>query len=79
MFHIDNGPNGLKHMVFNNSSRLNKRMKWYTVIQSIGLVQWYEEQKRYKDMNTWLKFLNQVMEQQTGLFIGESRKQQTCS
>ncbi|HDC3297761.1 TPA: phosphotransferase, partial [Staphylococcus aureus] len=25
------------------------------------LVQWYEEQKRYKDMNTWLKFLNEVM------------------
>lgn len=43
------------------SLNLNKRMKWYTVIQSIGLVQWYEEQKRYKDMNTWLKFLNEVM------------------
>ncbi|WP_237773026.1 phosphotransferase family protein, partial [Staphylococcus aureus] len=27
------------------SLNLNKRMKWYTVIQSIGLVQWYEEQK----------------------------------
>lgn len=41
---------------------LQKRMKWYTVIQSIGMIQWYEEQKRYKDMNTWLKFLNEVME-----------------
>ena len=40
---------------------LQKRMKWYTVIQSIGMVQWYEEQKRYKDMNMWLKFLNEVM------------------
>ncbi len=45
------------------SLNLNKRMKWYTVIQSIGLVQWYEEQKIYsKDMNTWLKFLNEVIE-----------------
>ncbi len=46
---------------------LNKRMKWYTVIQSIGMVQWYEEQKRFKDMNTWLKFLNEVMN--SNLFI----------
>lgn len=44
-----------------NSMDLQKRMKWYTVIQSIGMVQWYEEQKRYKRMNTWLKFLDQVM------------------
>ena len=36
-------------------------MKWYTVIQAIGLVEWNEEQKRYKDMNIWLKFLNEVM------------------
>lgn len=40
---------------------LKKRMKWYTVIQSIGMIQWNEEHKRYKDMNTWLKFLNEVM------------------
>ncbi|SNV03088.1 choline kinase [Staphylococcus piscifermentans] len=40
---------------------LSKRMKWYTVIQAIGLVEWNEEQKRYKDMNIWLKFLNEVM------------------
>ena len=46
---------------------LNKRMKWYTVIQSIGMVQWYEEQKRFKDMNNWLKFLNEVMN--SNLFI----------
>lgn len=45
----------------NDTIDLQKRMKWYTVIQSIGMVQWYEEQKRYKDMNTWLKFLNEVM------------------
>ena len=45
----------------NDTIELQKRMKWYTVIQSIGMVQWYEEQKRYKDMNTWLKFLNEVM------------------
>lgn len=44
-----------------DSMDLQKRMKWYTVIQSIGMVQWYEEQKRYKDMNMWLKFLNEVM------------------
>ncbi|MCH2899065.1 phosphotransferase, partial [Listeria monocytogenes] len=30
-------------------------------------VQWYEEQKRYKDMNMWLKFLNEVMN--SNLFI----------
>lgn len=40
---------------------LKKRMKWYTVIQSIGMVQWNEEHKRFKDMNTWLKFLHAVM------------------
>lgn len=45
----------------NDTIELQKRMKWYTVIQSIGMVQWYEEQKRYKDMNTWLKFSNEVM------------------
>ncbi|MDU7765420.1 MAG: phosphotransferase, partial [Staphylococcus sp.] len=28
---------------------------------------WYEEQKRYRDMNTWLKFLNEVMN--SNLFI----------
>ena len=49
------------------SMDLNKRMKWYTVIQSIGMIQWYEEQKRFKDMNTWLKFLNEVMN--SNLFI----------
>ena len=49
------------------SMDLNKRMKWYTVIQSIGMIQWYEEQKRFKDMNTWLKFLNKVMN--SNLFI----------
>ncbi len=49
------------------SMNLNKRMKWYTVIQSIGMIQWYEEQKRFKDMNTWLKFLNEVMN--SNLFI----------
>ena len=45
MFHNNNGLNGLRHMEFKESLNLNKRMKWYTVIQSIGLVQWYEEQK----------------------------------
>lgn len=49
------------------SMDLNKRMKWYTVIQSIGMIQWYEEQKRFKDMNTWLKFLNEIMN--SNLFI----------
>ena len=41
--------------------RSTKRMKWYTAIQAIGMIQWYEEQKRYKDMNMWLKFLNEMM------------------
>ena len=36
-------------------------MRWYTAIQAIGMIQWYEEQKRYKDMNMWLKFLNEMM------------------
>ncbi len=40
---------------------LQKRMKWYTVIQSIAVIQWYEDQKRFKDMNTWLEFLNEIM------------------
>ncbi|UXR79113.1 MULTISPECIES: phosphotransferase family protein [unclassified Staphylococcus] len=46
---------------------LNKRMKWYTVIQSIGMIQWSEEHKRFKEMNTWLEFLNNVMK--SNLFI----------
>lgn len=45
----------------NESMNLKRRMKWYAVIQSIGMVQWNEEHKRYKDMNTWLEFLNEVM------------------
>lgn len=44
-----------------DSIELQKRMKWYTAIQAIGMIQWYEEQKRYKDMNMWLKFLNDMM------------------
>jgi thiamine kinase-like enzyme len=44
-----------------DSLDLQKRMKWYTAIQAIGMIQWYEEQKRYKDMNMWLKFLNEMM------------------
>ena len=45
---------------------LNKRMKWYTVIQS----EWFsgmKNRKRFKDMNNWLKFLNEVMN--SNLFI----------
>ena len=54
-------PQWLRDYGTKDSIDLQKRMKWYTVVQSIGMVQWYEEQKRYKDMNMWLKFLNEVM------------------
>lgn len=42
---------------------LEKRMKWYTIIQAIAMVQWYEEKSRYHDMNEWLKFLDEVLTQ----------------
>ena len=61
------GQTGFKTYGVEENIELNKRMKWYTVIQSIGMVQWYEEQKRFKDMNNWLKFLNEVMN--SNLFI----------
>lgn len=40
---------------------VRKRMKWYTIIQTIALVQWYEEKNHYKEMNDWLDFLNEVL------------------
>ncbi|MGV3244235.1 phosphotransferase [Staphylococcus sp. 11261D007BR] len=46
---------------------LRQRMKWYAVIQSIGMVQWNEEHKRFKDMNTWLEFLSELI--QRNVFI----------
>lgn len=65
--HQQNWSKWFKTYGVEESLNLNKRMKWYTVIQAIGLIQWYEEQKRYKDMNIWLKFLNEVMN--SNLFI----------
>lgn len=40
---------------------LRKRMKWYTLVQAITMVQWYEDHKRFKDMNDWIIFLNRVL------------------
>lgn len=40
---------------------LRKRMKWYTIIQAIAMIQWYEDKNRYQDMNEWLVFLNDVL------------------
>lgn len=40
---------------------LRKRMKWYTLVQAITMVQWYEDHKRFKDMNDWILFLNHVI------------------
>lgn len=45
----------------NDTHDLKKRMKWYTLIQAIAMVEWYEEKKRYNDMNDWLNFLSEVM------------------
>lgn len=42
---------------------LEKRMKWYTLIQSITMIQWYEDNKRFNDMNRWIIFLNHVLSQ----------------
>lgn len=42
---------------------LQKRMKWYTIIQAIAMVEWYEEKNRYQDMNEWIQFLNGVLHQ----------------
>ncbi|MDN8777051.1 phosphotransferase, partial [Staphylococcus aureus] len=30
----------------NDTHDLKKRMKWYTLIQAIAMVEWYEEKKR---------------------------------
>lgn len=43
------------------SHDLEKRMKWYTLFQSITMIQWYEDNKRYSDMNRWILFLNHVL------------------
>lgn len=41
---------------------LMKRMKWYTLVQAITMIQWYEDHKRFKDMNDWIIFLNKVIQ-----------------
>ena len=41
---------------------LMKRMKWYTLVQAITRIQWYEDHKRFKDMNDWIIFLNKVIQ-----------------
>lgn len=40
---------------------LLKRMKWYTLVQAITMIQWYEDHKRFKDMNDWIIFLNRII------------------
>lgn len=40
---------------------LEKRMKWYTIIQAIAMIEWYEEKSRYHDLNDCLKFLDDVL------------------
>ncbi|MCO4097104.1 phosphotransferase family protein [Macrococcoides canis] len=40
---------------------LEKRMKWYTIIQAIAMIEWCEEKSRYHDLNDWLKFLDDVL------------------
>lgn len=42
---------------------LRQRMKWYTLIQTITMIQWYEENKRFHDMNRWIIFLDHVRSQ----------------
>lgn len=42
---------------------LLKRMKWYTLIQSITMIQWYEDNRRLNDMNRWILFLDEVLSQ----------------
>jgi len=37
-------------------------MKWYTLVQAITMIQWYEDHKRFKDMNDWIIFLNKVIQ-----------------
>lgn len=39
-----------------------KRMKWYTLIQCLTMIQWYEDRKRFKEMNDWIIFLNDILE-----------------
>ncbi len=40
---------------------LRQRMKWYTLVQGITMVQWYEDRKRFREMNEWILFLNDVL------------------
>ena len=39
---------------------LRSRMKWYTLVQGITMIQWYEDRKRYTEMNDWILFLSKV-------------------
>lgn len=54
-------PQWLRKYGIDDSLDLRKRMKWYTVIQAIAMVEWYEEKNRYQDMNYWLVFLDDVL------------------
>ena len=41
---------------------LRSRMKWYTFVQAITMIQWYEDRKRFTEMNEWILFLSRVID-----------------
>lgn len=41
---------------------LRSRMKWYTFVQAITMIQWYEDRKRFTEMNKWILFLSKVID-----------------
>ncbi|HJE19989.1 MAG TPA: phosphotransferase family protein [Aliicoccus persicus] len=53
----------LSHYGLELDIQLRKRMKWYTLIQTVTMIQWYEDNKRFNDMNRWIIFLDHVRRQ----------------
>jgi len=50
----------LGHYGIEMNPSLEKRMKWYVLLQTISLVQWYKDRKHCDDMNRWLQFLKKL-------------------
>lgn len=43
-------------------NNLRSRIKWYTLVQAITMIQWYEDRKRFTEMNKWILFLSRVID-----------------
>ncbi|MFO1444188.1 phosphotransferase family protein [Bacillus sp. Bva_UNVM-123] len=44
------------------TSDLHLRMKWYVIAQTLMAVQWHKSKFRFQEMNKWLQFLEELLE-----------------